>query len=193
MKKYLFILVPALMFVYSCKHARLVDAEFINTPFPLKVGNWWRYRVTDTTVSTTRLDTLTFSIVSVSKSGDTSNYIGELKISGAVVGSGLYSISTNQLQYKQLYSNYVNFIPFIIKPPFKEGELWTEPYPFGTYYPEGKLESYNVLGKSYSPVYFLRHKIQALNYYHEENLFITPEVGIINQSSFSYDYFRQID
>ncbi|MFN0216859.1 MAG: hypothetical protein ACKVT2_21595 [Saprospiraceae bacterium] len=169
-----------LLFVLGCKKSDDGSILFNQDQFPLKVGNWWRYRVNDLYTQST--DTLTITIVSETISGSTTEYRCALKQKGIEVDSGYFKTTNNSLEYNGLNSFYSYFGNFILQTPFNIGDKWKGIYLNDSLGATARIASFDVLGKTYEPVYTLERSGFLPGFRITQDLFLTPNVGVIYQS-----------
>jgi hypothetical protein len=156
-----------------------VSPLFNLNQFPLTSGNWWQYQITDFFGGST--DTLILSITSTVNSGDSVIYTCQFFQNGVLADSGHYIKSGSAISYAG-NPRYSVFGFFNLKFPLSGTQKWPGTFPYDTLREAGIVASFNALGNIYSPLYTINRVFDDPHYKLEQNIFLTPEVGIVFQS-----------
>lgn len=170
----------ALLFCFACKKSDEGNLLFNKDQFPLKVGNWWRYDVHDFYAQST--DTLLITVISKTDNGSDAEYKCSLTKHGIQVDSGYFKTTNSSIEYRGLYPLYSHFGDFLLRTPFNIGDKWSGLYLKDTLSATARVPSFKVLDKTYEPVYTLERIVTLPGYSMTQDLFVTPNVGIIYQS-----------
>lgn len=179
-KKYCIIAV--LFFALSCsRKTNNIPNIFTQTSYPMAVGNWWQYQVTDFGGGST--DTIILKAISLSVNGTNKNFTCYLIQNGTIVDSGHFIQSDSGLSYSGS-RRYSTFGEFSLKFPFITGQKWPGIFPTDTFVDVGLVDSFSVsaYGPYYKPVYTLRRAFSDPHYSLIQNIFLTPNIGLIYQT-----------
>lgn len=170
----------------GCSHENIPPTSFDATGYPLNLGNWWRYKVTDSIRNTT--DTLLLKLTHKMSQNDSIIYRCDLEKRGSIVDSAQIIFSKSALSYTYLGNNYSLFGEFKLKLPFYTGETWKgngidaiDVLSFAS--------NYDVLGKKYD-VYFIKRSASSFGYYVTQNLQVASGIGIVSQNLLLFDGFN---
>jgi hypothetical protein len=156
---------------------------FQSIDFPIKVGNWWKYKVTDFYGGT--IDTL---IVEVVDKITNETYRCELRYNNSVVDSAIITVSETTLSYEGLNQDYSYFGNFKLTFPFNDNDSWIGFYNPDTVVVTSVIDDFTINGMAFSPVYNLKRSFfLGGGYSLTQFMMITPEIGIINQSIDLFD------
>jgi hypothetical protein len=183
MKKACFLIAIVLMVTFSCRKndKGTVQNIFTQSSYPMAVGDWWQYQVTYYPGS--YCDTLILKAISVSINGTKKDYTCHLINNGLIVDSGHFIQSDSGLSYSGSM-RYSTFGEFILKFPFVTGQKWPGVFPTDTFVDVGLADSFSVsaYGPYYKPVYTLRRVFSDLHYSVIQDIFLTPNIGLVYQS-----------
>jgi hypothetical protein len=121
---------------------------FQSIDFPIKVGNWWKYKVTDFYGGT--IDTL---IVEVVDKITNETYRCELRYNNSVVDSAIITVSETTLSYEGLNQDYSYFGNFKLTFPFNDNDSWIGFYNPDTVVVTSVIDDFTINGMAFSPVY----------------------------------------
>tara|TARA_R110002050_G_scaffold190268_1_gene324915 strand:+ start:2163 stop:2801 length:639 start_codon:yes stop_codon:yes gene_type:complete len=185
------LLLVGLLFSASCKKntepIKLVEEKFTSDNYPVKIGNWWKYKVTDFYSGT--IDTLVVEVVSeVDNSNGSMSYRCELKQNGSIVDSSIIIVSEVEFSYKGLNPYYSYFGDYKLTFPFNAGSFWEGAYSTDTVIVTSRIDKFTINGTEYSPIYNLKRSFYLGGGYSLTQFqMITPKVGIVNQSIDLFD------
>jgi hypothetical protein len=163
---------------YSCKKKAQNSQVFTSSSYPLAVGDWWQYLKSD---GGNTSDTITLSIVSESVNGTIKDYKCNITQGGIVIDTGHFTQSDTSLAYSgNPYYSVFGF--FNLQIPFKEGQEWPGVYPNDTIKVAGVADSFEAYHITYKPVYALRRVFNDPHYSMVQLIFLTPNIGLTNQS-----------
>ena len=181
------VLLTVLLFPLSCKKDEPVIVEddvnqIEQSEFPLMVGNWWKYKVTDFYAGTT--DTLTVKVIGVEDSSvNTKRFSCLLFMKGLVVDSSEIVISENEISYKGLNPYYSYFGNYKLVFPIALNDEWVGFNNPDTIRVVGVSENVEIEGTLYAQIYSLKRSFFLVGGYNlNQLLLISPKVGIVNQS-----------
>lgn len=181
-------LMTCLLFVVllSCDKDPIINNGsngFQSTDFPIKVGNWWKYKVTDFYGGT--IDTL---VIEVMNKIDNENYHCELIYNNSVVDSALINITETTFTYEGLNQDYSFFGNFKLSFPFNEDDNWVGFYNPDTVVVTSEINEFTINGETFSPVYNLKRSFfLGGGYSLTQFMMVAPKVGVINQSIDLFD------
>ncbi|MEN9609756.1 MAG: hypothetical protein RLZZ628_570 [Bacteroidota bacterium] len=160
----------------SCRQDKIEPVAFDKEAYPLAVGNWWRYKVTNLRENVT--DTLLLQIDLKTIRDGVTTYRCHLEQNGSIVDSAQMVLSNSELSYQGLNPNYSFLGEFKLKLPFHSGETWEG----GNF--EGKTQTlftpnYTVLGQRYD-IYDIKQVVPSFNYHLNQNLQISKGIGIVS-------------
>jgi hypothetical protein len=184
MKRFGIGLMITLIGLFSCRLDKVEPSAFDQQSYPLNVGNWWRYNVTDLRKQTSK--TLLLRIVSKQTNNDVTTYRCNLEQNGNIVDSAQMILSPSALLYKGLGADDSFFGDFKLKLPFQKGETWEGMFP------QDKIEvvafkpDYVVLGQK-CDLYDIKRAISGFNYRFNQNLQLAKGIGIVSQYIDSFD------
>ena len=144
------------------------------------MGNWWRFKQSDFISSIT--DTIQLKVVSEQTIANGKQFNCEIIKNSSIVDSSTYILTSNSIEYigKSSHSIFGNFI---FKFPFENNTNWIGQNTQDTVLVNGKLDSYNVLGNKYSPVYTIKRNYYLIGGYSwNQDIILVPKIGIVNQS-----------
>lgn len=182
MKTYIITILFVLIIAACCKDkvaAPDAVSGFQKDDFPISVGNWWRYQVIDAMQQTT--DTLTLKVVDFDLSQST--FTCQIIQHNQIVDTGYFIISSNRIEYKGINQNYSYFGNFTLTVPFQVGSSWIGDNPKDTVSVLSKVESFEINGNVYTPIYNLKRIYNLLGGYRLiQDFIVLPKVGIVYQS-----------
>lgn len=177
-----FILI-GISFIVGCKQdADTLEIEtiaFNKLSYPLKVGNWWRYRVLD--FNSNFIDTLQLKIVRQTVNNAEVTYTFYLHEFGAIVDSAQMVLSATELTYKGMDPHYSYFGDFKLKLPFYQGDTWKGFSEADSTKVISYSKDYEVMGKNYD-IYYLKRLVYGNVYSVVQNLQLSKGVGIVSQN-----------
>jgi hypothetical protein len=176
----------ALISLLSCRADIVEPAAFEQRSYPLHVGNWWRYNVTNLNKQTS--NTLLLKIVSEQTNNSVTTYRCELEQNGRIVDSAQMILAQSELIYKALGSDRSFFGDFKLKLPFHNGDTWEGNSLSDKIEVISFLPNYAFLGENYD-VYNIKRNVPGFNYYFSQTLQIAKGVGIVSQYIDSFDSF----
>lgn len=162
----------------GCKQSDVEPGAFTETSYPLKVGNWWRYKVSDSLSKTE--DTLRLQIIGQTTKNDLTVYKCALMQRGTIVDSAQIIVSATQLFYEGLNRSYSYLGEFILKIPFYQGETWQGAVGTGITNATSYQTAYNVLGKKYD-CYTLKRDINSFGYNFSQTFQVSRGIGLVSQ------------
>lgn len=192
MKKVIFILsILAIVFI-SCKKDDCSDGTpeaevgFEVADFPLAVGNWWAYKVTDFYGG--NIDTCILEVVNKQMMNDTITYKCKYRFNEIVIDSLEFVAIGNELIYEGLNPNYSYFGNFKFQFPFVEDDQWSGFYVPDTVSVTSIIDSFVIGGNEYSPIYNLNRAFYLGGGYSlVQFLIVSPGVGVVHQSIDLFD------
>lgn len=171
--------------VKSVNSDTIVAAVFDQNDFPIKVGNWWRYRVVDSNFGT--LDTLIISVDRVLDANE-SQFFCKLKMGGEFVDSSVVTINADSLVYDGLLSFYSYFGEFKLKFPFQVDDVWRGFSVQDTVRAISQVDDFTYAGVTYPSIFTLKRSFFIDNTYSLTHFMIlAPGIGVINQSIDLFD------
>ncbi|MBX7241227.1 MAG: hypothetical protein K1X92_05705 [Bacteroidia bacterium] len=178
-----FMLMVALVTGACCNRHIEPEPIFTAEDFPLKVGNWWRYRVTDSLNNT--VDTLFMRIDSMKIMNDEKHYFINT-IQGSQIGGGTFIVFSDTLIIYEPSQNY-NFPIFTLRFPFGVDSFYINRI-------YGKRDTLNILsyekeyqlfGKKY-PAFHITSSMWLINIAGRatNDMRISPKIGIISNDNY---------
>lgn len=162
-----------------------VVAVFDQDDFPVKVGNWWRYRVVDSNYGT--IDTLLVFVDSVIDISE-GKYRCTLSEQGAMIDSSLIIINQDSMVYKGLGSFYSYFGEFKLEFPFQQGDRWRGFFVEDTVLAVSHVDDFIYGGVTYSSIFNLKRSFFIDSTYSlTQFMIIAPDIGVVNQSIDLFD------
>lgn len=191
-----------LIFITSCKckddSKPSSKAVFKQSDFPVAVGNYWEYRVTNE--QNGNVDSLLIEVISIVGSVNSDEYLCTMSLSGVVVDSSYIIVNSDSLLYESFNPETTYFADFKLKFPFSEGDVWKGITPLDSVTVVAEINKAIINGTTYSPVYELNRGLANFGYNLNQTFKVTPGVGIINQhideftgSSFEKRNYNLID
>lgn len=176
------IMLMFLLLTNSCKKDDANPNLFNIGSFPLNVGNWWRYKVTDYDEHTT--DTVLMKIVSMKVNGGFKTFTCYFDTNGMIVDSSYFKIYNNELifnSYDTQDFSYFGTFDFVF--PFISGDSSiSKTNGFKTKI-ISSTNGYKLFGNSYD-VYTVQTSYTGPNYHYDQNTIISKNIGIIQNSYF---------
>ena len=176
----------------------VANPSFEQSDFPVSVGNYWEYKVTNEENS--EIDTLLIEVLSEIDTAGVPKYLCSLSLSGVAVDSSYISINSNNLVYKAFNAETTYFADFILEFPFDEGDIWNGFTQSDSILVVSKTESFVIDGTTFSPVYELQRNLSGFGYSLSQTFKVSPKIGLINQriveftgSSLEKRHFELID
>ncbi len=153
---------------------------YTNKSFPLKVGNWWRYKVYDDN----GVDTCIFKIVSDSVSNNNHYYLCTAKCRIIEkIDTTQFILNDTSLIYKSFRIDGYAIIPeFSLKLPFSSGDTWHGRFPIDSSTVASYDTNYKILGKSYDIFFINRIAFGDRSYYNIQSIQLSENIGIISES-----------
>jgi hypothetical protein len=184
MKKNIYLTVLLIVFVLSCRKVTNQPA-FTSTSFPLAVGNWWQYQLTNNSIGYT--DTFMLSVVSISDTGSYVKYECNYIYHGSVTSSGYFLQSDTSISFTNpgAYASLASYHNFYLRLPAFAGSHWpgTFPDPADSTVVDGV--SNNCQGPqapSVGPCYYLiEHYSSPVNFV-ANSMIVVPKIGAIYET-----------
>jgi hypothetical protein len=180
--RYLLIIITSLTIVSCCKKSNPNDIatnQYTKSDFPIKVGNWWRYKQGDFLANTT--DTFILKVVSMRNL----NYFCNVEQNNKIIDSALITLNDNEITYRGLNTNYSYFGDFQIFFPLSVGdkkEISLIGVGLGDSMSVISLtQNVKFLGNPYD-IYFLKRKVAGPGYSLLQTLSISKGIGIVENS-----------
>ena len=173
------LLLPALMLlVFACKKEKTTNTTGLSD-FPLAVNNTWTYQVYDSIHQTSQ--TAVFKITGVyAINGGPLTYTTTTTTDGVVTDSGVITSSNDTIYYQPngqgLFSNLTLLFPL------SPNNYWHTQYYSDSVFVMATDLNLSVLNNNYSHVYQVGRFLSMPDLYINQNLYIAPHVGIIQQS-----------
>jgi hypothetical protein len=162
---------------------------FNKSDFPLAVGYWWKYRVTDHQGGDD--DTITVRINSQEIVGSETHYEFDVRRNnGAIVDSGYYVSEDDRILYKSKHPGYPFFGNTFYSFPMQDSSSWVASSPSDNVYVVGIADSIKFYSNVFKPVFFLqRNHKQGTTYQYLQTTQLCPKVGVIYASIYYYDLY----
>lgn len=162
-----------------------VVVNFDQNDFPVKVGNWWLYRVIDSNYGT--IDTLLVSVDSILDISE-GRFHCTLTEHGAIVDSSVIVINSDSLVYDGLKSYYSYFGEFKLKFPFQKGDTWRGFFVEDTVRAVSQVDDFTYGGVTYPSIFNLKRSFFIENTYSlTQFIILAPGIGVVNQSIDLFD------
>jgi hypothetical protein len=157
--------------------------------FPLAVGYWWKYLVTDGLGNPD--DTITVSIVNSQVVGVQTQFNFEVrKNNGAIVDSGFYATENGTVKYKSKHPGYPYFGDIYYSFPMQDSSTWPATSATDAVYVVGIADSIVFYNKVYKPMFFLqRNHKTGPTYQYLQTQELCPKVGLVSASIYYYDMY----
>ncbi len=181
MKKLIGIILLISMFSSCSKDNTTADNSFNKENYPIKVGNWWKYRMDDVYYGT---DTLTLKVLSSYNKSDTIFYLCDIFNSkGILIDTGKYTLTNNYIEYRGRNSSNSYLNNFNFKFPFKPKDFWFGPYRYAdTIKVIGYADSAKFFYRTYRPIYTAKRIYEEIGSYLIQDFILSPNVGLVNMS-----------
>lgn len=182
MKNIKFLIPVVLLFVLACKKDHQVNNVASLSDFPLAIGNTWTYQVNDSINNTTQ--TAIFKITGgYYASGipiSIMHYTTQTIINGVLADSGEILTCNDSVMYRPsgqgLFSNLTLLLPLA------PNSNWHTEYYGDSVFVIAANQYLTVLGNNYDSVYNVGRLQVEPDLYIQQNLFIAPHVGIVQQT-----------
>jgi hypothetical protein len=181
MKRNFCIILFLVLFIASCHKDNNTAPTFTSASYPLAVGNWWQYQLTQQCCYP---DTFMLSVVAVINVGPYTKYQCYFLYNGSVTDSGFFLQSDTSLSFTNTFAfAYYSPIPnFHIKFPAYTGQYWQGAFPGDSIVVDGVASSEGYYGHTYSPCYLTNESYDLPHNFKVESMTLTPKVGLVHQS-----------
>jgi hypothetical protein len=179
--KYYYILFIVL-FALSCKKDNTSSNTFTSASYPLAVGNWWQYILTQDCCEP---DTFMLSVTSATNAGSYNIYKCYYIYHGSVTDSAYFQQSDTSLSFMNPPSPYIDLsaiLNFHLKLPASKGQFWPGSFPGDSIIVNAVVATYSAYGLTYGPCYYLAETYDLPHNSKTESMILTPKVGTIYQS-----------
>lgn len=103
-----------------------ITDTFTMNHFPMKVGNWWKYQIIDSSGAKPKTDTATLKVVELKIINSSKEYKCYWEINGIYIDSSLVIFKDSTISFMKLSPVDYSYIgEFEFKLPFKKGDTWT--------------------------------------------------------------------
>jgi hypothetical protein len=182
MKSLKLILPVALLLAFACRKEHNVNNVASLTDFPLATGDTWNYQVDDSINHTTQ--TAVFKITGGYLAGgipvSVMHYTTQTIINGVVTDSGEILTCNDTVMYRPsgqgLFSNLTLLLPLT------PNSYWHTGYFGDSVFVISANQYLTVSGNNYDSVYNIGRLQVVPDLYIQQNLFIAPHVGIVQQN-----------
>ena len=177
MRKPILSLFILIFIAYGCKKEINHNVNSLSN-FPLATGDIWTYQVNDSINHTTQM--ATFKITGTTVFGGVVSYSTQTIINGTVVDSGQITNSGDSIMYQPngqgLFSNLTLLFPLA------QNNNWHTEYSGDSVFVLAANINFSVLGTNFDSVYNVGRIQLVPDLYIQQNLYIAPHVGIIQQT-----------
>jgi hypothetical protein len=163
-----------------CKIDNNNPQTFTENSYPLAVGNWWQYQLTDLYYGS--VDTITLDVISMVKSGPYMKYTCNFIYNGNVTDSGYFLQSDTSMSFEVANSYSVACLNFYLKFPVATGQYWQGAFPGDSIMVLSVVGSEGYYGHTYSPCYYLKESYDLPHNYKVNTMILTPKVGLVHQA-----------
>lgn len=178
--KFLTTLFFALTFLlFSCSKDKPQKDEFSSDDFPVKVGNWWRYKRVD--MLSNYVDTITLNVIDVTISGSKKEYKCYVEKSGLVLDSAILTLDENSVKYASFNTNYSYFGDFNLVTPFSPKSNWTNLTDADTTKVISFSKGVMILGNPYD-IYFTKRISSEPGYSLNQTISVAKNIGIVENN-----------
>ena len=168
-----------LILVVSCNKDKPQKDEFSTDAFPVKEGNWWRYRRVD--MLSNYVDTIMLRVVDLKIIGSKKEYICYVEKSGEILDSATITIGENIVKYASFDPNYSYFGDFNLTTPFAQSSLWTNLTDADTTKVISFSKEVMILGNPYD-IYFLKRISSEPGYSLNQTISVAKNIGIVENN-----------
>ena len=169
-----------LILISACRKTQTRHYTPLNmSDYPVNIGNIWTYQVWDSVTNVT--DTVVFKITAKTVvNADTSIYNYQTSANSAVVDSGTITQSLTAYSYSSYTGNGIFQWLRLTFPINITGAQVL--FPQDTIYGIAVLNSFAVLGNTYTNVYQLQRSLSVPDLYIQANIYEVPGIGIIQET-----------
>jgi hypothetical protein len=173
-------LVLTLISLLGCRRDKIEPTAFDKDSYPLNVGNWWRYKVTNLRAQTT--DTLLLKMDAKIIQNNVVTYKCHLEQEKTknILDSAQVVLSNTELSYKSLDGNSAFFGDFKLKLPFHTGDKWDGYSDVDAFKVASFTANDEVLGKKYN-IYDIQRSFPGFNWGIGQTMQISKGIGIVSQ------------
>lgn len=160
----------------SCHKDNSSQTQFSVADFPIKEGNWWRYKKSN--IQNNIIDTIRLRVIKLNANGVSKEYACIIEKGGQIVDSATLTLDPNLIKYQGADLEYSYFCNFFIQMPFSVTSSWKNQAVSDSTKVVAYISGENINGKSYN-TYLLERKASGPNFGLQQTISVAKGIGIV--------------